>query len=267
MAGGPMKAQDNSILNNQIFKSLIEKNFELGQGSSLMAQGVVDFCKNLTMMLGPVIETKEKENRKLKRLLKERILKDDDEDFLKPELKRNSQIGQSREFQKYEESKQITVHPRNTVQTYPKQKPFQQKQFKPPLAASTWRESPPRQQTNDQISASLDNNHFFLNSQLQQNAKPADTSPCEVDHHKQTLSQEVFGKANQHSPIDTGENDGMFQIGSGKKFGATNAQAIEKAQKLISGIDDEFMEEFPGLDPDALFNKSKSSGTGFQRRR
>lgn len=38
-----------------------------------MAKGVVDFCKNLTSLMGPVLEAKDKENKRLKRLLKERL--------------------------------------------------------------------------------------------------------------------------------------------------------------------------------------------------
>jgi len=34
-----------------------------------MAKGVVDFCKNLTSLIAPVLESKEKENKRLKRLL------------------------------------------------------------------------------------------------------------------------------------------------------------------------------------------------------
>lgn len=54
-------------------RALIDKNFELGQSHTDMAKGVVDFCKNLTSLMGPVLEAKDKENKRLKRLLKERL--------------------------------------------------------------------------------------------------------------------------------------------------------------------------------------------------
>ena len=50
-------------------KLLIEKNCELGSSHTDMAKGVLEFCKNLTAMIGPVIEAKDKENKRLKRML------------------------------------------------------------------------------------------------------------------------------------------------------------------------------------------------------
>jgi hypothetical protein len=38
-----------------------------------MARGVVEFCKNLTSMIAPMLDAKDKENRKLKRMLHDRI--------------------------------------------------------------------------------------------------------------------------------------------------------------------------------------------------
>ena len=46
---------------------------ELGQSHTEMARGVVEFCKNLTTMISPMLDAKDKENKKLKRMLHERI--------------------------------------------------------------------------------------------------------------------------------------------------------------------------------------------------
>ncbi len=59
-----------NILNHHLVRTLITKNFEIGQNQSEMAKGVLDFCKNLTSMMGPVVDTKNKENRELKRRIK-----------------------------------------------------------------------------------------------------------------------------------------------------------------------------------------------------
>ena len=37
-----------------------------------MAKGIVDFCKNLTTMISPILDSKERENRRLKRLIQDR---------------------------------------------------------------------------------------------------------------------------------------------------------------------------------------------------
>ena len=39
-----------------------------------MAKGVIEFCKNLTTLIGPVLASKEKENKRLKRLLQDWLL-------------------------------------------------------------------------------------------------------------------------------------------------------------------------------------------------
>ena len=41
----------------------------MGQSNSEMAKGIIEFCKNISAMIGPVMEQKDKENKKLKRLL------------------------------------------------------------------------------------------------------------------------------------------------------------------------------------------------------
>jgi hypothetical protein len=72
MSGNPVYrggSYNNDILQNQIIQTLIQKNFELGQSHTDMAKGVVDFCKNLTSLIAPVLESKDKENKRLKRLL------------------------------------------------------------------------------------------------------------------------------------------------------------------------------------------------------
>ncbi len=48
---------------------------ELGQSHTDMARGVVEFCKSLTSMIAPVLEAKDKENKKLKRMLADRLKK------------------------------------------------------------------------------------------------------------------------------------------------------------------------------------------------
>lgn len=67
--GGVGAVAAENIFNNQVVKQLIEKNFELGKSHTDMAKGVIDFCKNLTSLIGPAMEAKEKENKRLKRLL------------------------------------------------------------------------------------------------------------------------------------------------------------------------------------------------------
>jgi hypothetical protein len=52
-SGGNM---DSSIFNNQLVRTLLEKNFELGSSHTEMAKGIVDFCKNLTSIIGPVLD-------------------------------------------------------------------------------------------------------------------------------------------------------------------------------------------------------------------
>lgn len=86
MSRGHMESQ---IFNNQLVRTLLEKNFELGSSHTEMAKGIVEFCRNLTSIIGPVLDQKEKENKRLKRLLKDRYSRGSDDDSeLEPPPKR-----------------------------------------------------------------------------------------------------------------------------------------------------------------------------------
>lgn len=60
----------------------MEKNFELVQGYKEITTGAIEGIKTISSVICPLLEYKDKENKRLKRLLRERLNVDPDEILL-----------------------------------------------------------------------------------------------------------------------------------------------------------------------------------------
>lgn len=78
---------------------LLAKNEQMEQSLISLAQKVADSLGNLSQSFVPLLEAKERENQKLKRMLRERIgLKDDDillQEIMPSKLVRCNELGAS----------------------------------------------------------------------------------------------------------------------------------------------------------------------------
>lgn len=71
-------------------KTLLDKTFSLESGYKELTQGAIDSIKVLALMIGPLLDTKERENRKLKRLLSERYNINNDNELLEEDIRVSS---------------------------------------------------------------------------------------------------------------------------------------------------------------------------------